>query len=202
VNDDLHPRFDSQVSRNAPGKPSPLYPLGPDQDESEENPWKLALESSGVGVWDWNLVTGDQTHSRRWKEMLGYAVDEIGQGYHEFSSRVHPDDLAAVQAAATAYLEGRAPSYAVDLRLRCKNGSWKWILTRGMVVGRDAQGTPWRMIGSHSDITERKQTEAELRELNRLLDATQTMARVGSWDADMANDTGYPFSSTKWKMLG
>jgi diguanylate cyclase (GGDEF)-like protein/PAS domain S-box-containing protein len=188
VNDDLHPRFDSQVSRNAPGKPSPLYPLGPDQDESEENPWKLALESSGVGVWDWNLVTGDQTHSRRWKEMLGYAVDEIGQGYHEFSSRVHPDDLAAVQAAATAYLEGRAPSYAVDLRLRCKNGSWKWILTRGMVVGRDAQGTPWRMIGSHSDITERKQTEAGLRELNRLLDATQTMARIGGWDADIAND--------------
>ncbi|MDO9217373.1 MAG: PAS domain-containing protein, partial [Lacisediminimonas sp.] len=109
-----------------------MYPSEQEQDDSD-NPWKLALESSGEGVWDWNVVTGEHTHSRQWKEMLGYAAHEIGTGYHEFTDRVHPDDIARVQAAATAYLEGRAPGYSADLRMRCKDGSWKWILTRGMV---------------------------------------------------------------------
>jgi diguanylate cyclase (GGDEF)-like protein/PAS domain S-box-containing protein len=168
VNEDLTLPFTSQDAQAPPGNPSApraVDPTKPERDDSE-NPWKLALESSGEGVWDWNLVTGEQTHSNSWKEMLGYAADELGAGYHEFSSRVHPDDLAHVQGAITAYLEGRAPSYAVDLRILCKDGSWKWILARGMVVRRDAQGKPLRMIGTHTDITERKQTETELRELN------------------------------------
>ncbi|MDO9165523.1 MAG: EAL domain-containing protein [Rhodoferax sp.] len=161
----LIPPSDSQVHQASQCSPSGLYP--PEQDRNDsDNPWKLALESSGEGVWDWNVVTGEQTHSRQWKEMLGYAEHEIGTGYHEFTDRVHPDDIARVQAAATAYMEGRAPDYSADLRLRCKDGSWKWILTRGMVVSRDARGQPLRMIGTHTDITERKQAEETLRELN------------------------------------
>lgn len=150
---------------------------------TEENPWKLALESSGEGVWDWNLVSGSQTHSRRWKEMLGYAEHEIGEGYHEFVNRIHPDDLARVQDAAAAYAQGRTPEYALDLRLRCKDGSWKWIQARGMVVSRDGQGRPVRMIGTHTDISARKDTEIRLRELNeQLTESTQllqtTMASI------------------------
>ncbi len=134
------------------------------------------MESVGDGVWDWNLVTGAQTHSERWKEMLGYAADGVGPGYHEFVSRLHPDDLAPVQAANAAYLEGRCAGYAIDLRLRCKDGSWKWILSRGTVVSRDAQGKPLRMIGTHTDISERRQTEAELRALNlQLLEKTRVL---------------------------
>ena len=139
-----------------------------------ESPWKLALEGSGVGVWDWDLRTGEQSHSDHWEEMLGYSAGDLDQKYQEFSTRVHPDDLALVQTAATTYLEGRSPEYAVDFRMRCKDGSWKWILTRGMVVKRDAQGTPLRMIGTHTDISGRKQAEAELRTLNeQLLENTQ-----------------------------
>ena len=139
-----------------------------------ENPWKLALDGSGVGVWDWDLITGEQSHSGHWEEMLGYRAGELDQKYVEFSTRVHPEDLALVQAAAQSYLEGRSPEYAADFRMRCKDGSWKWILTRGMVVNRDAQGTPLRMIGTHTDISERKQAEAELRTLNaQLLENTQ-----------------------------
>ena len=63
-------------------------------EKAHDNPWKLALESSGEGVWDWDVVTGEQTHSRQWKEMLGYAEHEVGTGYHEFADRVHPDDIA------------------------------------------------------------------------------------------------------------
>jgi diguanylate cyclase (GGDEF)-like protein/PAS domain S-box-containing protein len=178
-----------------------LYPPETARDDST-NPWKLALESSGEGVWDWNVVTGEQTHSIRWKEMLGYADDEVGQGYHEFVARVHPDDLAPAQAAATAYLEGRAPGYAVDLRMRCKDGSWKWILARGMVVSRDAQGQPLRMIGTHSDITERKQTEAALHESHqRFRDLVYSTDGV-FWEADAATFVFNYVSGNAERILG
>ena len=145
-------------------------------DDNRHNPWRLALESSGAGVWDRDLVSGEQTHSQRWKEMLGYAPDEVGSGYHEFLSRLHPLDIEPVRAANAAYLEGRSEGYAIDLRLRCKDGSWKWIASRGRVVSRDAQGKPLRMIGTHTDISERKQTEVELRALNvQLGEKTQVL---------------------------
>ena len=143
---------------------------------ADENPWKLALEGSGVGVWDWNIATDQQRHSGHWEEMLGYSAGELDQQYQAFSTRVHPDDLAAVQAAAKSYLEGRTPNYAADFRIRCKDGSWKWILTRGTVVERDAQGKPLRMIGTHTDISGPKQAQAELHALNaRLLENTELL---------------------------
>ncbi|MDO8250316.1 MAG: PAS domain-containing protein [Rhodoferax sp.] len=193
--------FDSQSSPTPIGNPSALNPSGPGRDDSA-NPWKLALESSGEGVWDWNVVTGLQTHSSRWKEMLGYADDEVGTGYHEFACRVHPDDLAYVQGAATAYLEGRAPGCAVDLRMRCKDGSWKWILARGMVVSRDAQGKPLRMIGTHTDITERKQAEAALHESHQrfrdLVGCTDGIV----WEADAATFVFNYVSGNAERILG
>jgi diguanylate cyclase (GGDEF)-like protein/PAS domain S-box-containing protein len=135
----------------------------------EENPWKLALEGSGLGVWDWNPVTGEQTHSAQWEQMLGYAQGELHGGYAEFSSRVHPDDFAALLTAMDAYLRGRVPTFEVDIRIRCKDGSWRWVASRGTVVQHDAQGKPLRMIGTHTDIQERKVAEAELQKSARLL---------------------------------
>ncbi|MDP3653183.1 MAG: EAL domain-containing protein [Rhodoferax sp.] len=153
---------------------------------ASENPWKLALEGSGAGVWDWNLATGAQTHSRQWEEMLGFEAGELRRGHIEFISRVHPDDLAPLNTAVTGYLNGSLPSYAVDLRLRCKDGSWTWIQSRGMIVSRSPDGTPLRMIGTHTDISERKRSEAALRELNtrlcenaKLLETTLTSISQG-----------------------
>ena len=131
-----------------------------------ENPWKLALEGSGVGVWDWNLATGEQTHSAHWEEMIGYAVGELNHGYQDFIGRVHPDDLKWVQDESKAYAVGLAPKYQIDFRMRCKDGSWKWISASGTVVQRDAQGKPMRMIGTHTDISERKRAEEALRTVN------------------------------------
>jgi diguanylate cyclase (GGDEF)-like protein/PAS domain S-box-containing protein len=131
-----------------------------------ENSWKLALEGSGAGAWDWDLQTGVQTHSNRWLDMLGFAPGEIGQSNQEFVSRVHPEDLPKVQAAFVAQMHERTDTYTADFRLRCKDGSWKWIQTRGMVVRRDAQQKALRMIGTHTDITERKHAENELRIIN------------------------------------
>jgi diguanylate cyclase (GGDEF)-like protein/PAS domain S-box-containing protein len=142
------------------------------QDQAESgvvNPWKLALEGSDLGVWDWNLVTGEQTHSARWEEMLGYAAGELRQGYAEFSSRLHPEDGAAHANALQRCVMGEAPNFAVDIRLRHKDGHWCWIVSRGMVVLRDASGKPLRMIGTHTDIGRRKAVESERQERSRLL---------------------------------
>ena len=136
----------------------------------------MALEGSGVGVWDWNVATGEQIHSRQWEEMLGYAAGDNTRGYQDFEALVHPDDLPMVQAAARAHMDGHLPEYAVDMRMRCKDGGWKWILARGVVVERDLAGSPLRMLGTHTDISERKRSEEELRSLNiELLENTQLL---------------------------
>ncbi len=134
-----------------------------------ENPWKLALEGSGLGIWDWNLVTGEQTHSARWEEMLGYQAGELHGGYQEFESRVHPDDYKVMQDLVSRHLAGELPQYSADIRIRCKDGSWVWIVSRGTVVQRDAEGKPLRMIGTHTDITQRKEADTQLRKSAALL---------------------------------
>ena len=135
----------------------------------DDNPWRLALEGSGAGIWDWNLVTGAQTHSARWEALIGYNPGELNKGYQEFISRVHPDDIDPHRIAMEAYRAGLSPRFSIDLRMQCKNGSWKWLATTGMIVSRDALGNPTRMIGTHTDISERKQAETVLVELNQQL---------------------------------
>jgi diguanylate cyclase (GGDEF)-like protein/PAS domain S-box-containing protein len=172
----------------APAAPEALAPW----DGEANNPWRLALESSGSGVWDWNLVTGDQTHSPRWKAMLGYAEHEIGHDVQAFFAHLHPDDTARVHAARAAYLAGHTDHYAVDVRMQRKDGAWIWVMAHGMVVSRDAQGKALRMIGTHTDITERKQEEERLRALNlklegktQLLQAMQSLSQIGGWEFDL-----------------
>ncbi len=131
---------------------------------TNESRLRFAFEGSGDGLWDWNVSAGTVFFSKRWKEMLGYAEDEIGHGLEEWSKRVHPDDRAETLAAVRAYLAGKTPQYTKEHRVQCKDGSWKWILDRGLVVERDAAGSPVRMLGTHKDITARRQAEQALRE--------------------------------------
>jgi len=130
--------------------------------QSEER-WKFALEGAGDGVWDRNLQTGEVMFSRRYKEIYGFAPDELENGTEDWDARVHPDDVERIEADRAAYFAGETPSYANERRMQCKDGSWKWILSRGKVVARDAQGQPLRMIGTHTDITERHAREEALR---------------------------------------
>ena len=125
--------------------------------------WKFAIEGSGDGVWDWNLLSDEVKYSKLWKSMLGYADDDILPENQEWVQRIHPDDRIYVASAMQAYLEDETANYVVEYRLRCKDERYKWILGRGMVVHRSAEGKPLRMIGTHTDITHRKQAEADLR---------------------------------------
>ncbi|MES2580204.1 MAG: EAL domain-containing protein [Pseudomonadota bacterium] len=128
---------------------------------SEER-WKFALEGAGDGVWDWSMPTDQVFRSARWKEIYGYTNNELEETAVAGRRLVHPDDLTHMLEDTQAYLQGRKDIYTSEFRLRCKDGSWKWTLSRGMVISRDADGKPLRMIGTHTDISERKNAEAQV----------------------------------------
>jgi len=122
--------------------------------------WKRAIEASGDGVWDWRIAEGTGTLSARCKALYGYEPDELPDSPAVLDSLTHPDDKPAMLAAREAHFSGKAERYVNEHRLRCKDGRWKWVLTRGLVISRDAMGRPLRMVGTHTDITAAKQAEA------------------------------------------
>jgi diguanylate cyclase (GGDEF)-like protein/PAS domain S-box-containing protein len=113
----------------------------------------LAIAGSGTGIWDRDINTGDIHYSSSWKALLGYADHEIGNRIEESYTRVHPADLGYVRATIQAHLDQRTEAYEVEHRLRCRDGQYKWVCSRGKVVERDKHGKPLRMIGTTTDIT-------------------------------------------------
>ena len=130
--------------------------------ESEER-WQLALKGSRDGVWDWNILTGEDFFSRRWKEMLGHTEDEVPHHVDEFVKRVHPEDMDAVWAEVERYFKGETPVYQKEFRMLRKDGSYIWVLNRGVAVF-DEENRPVRMLGTIVDITPQKLIEQALRQ--------------------------------------
>jgi diguanylate cyclase (GGDEF)-like protein/PAS domain S-box-containing protein len=128
---------------------------------SEER-WKLALEAAGDGVWDWNVQTGDMLFSKRFEQLFGFEENEYGHHLENWLAGLHPDDKQRVMADTQAYLNGESDRLSNEHREQCKNGSWKWVFCRGAIVSRTAEGKPLRMVGTHVDITNKKQTEEAL----------------------------------------
>ncbi|HIJ82349.1 MAG TPA: PAS domain-containing sensor histidine kinase [Desulfuromonadales bacterium] len=149
-----------------------------------EDRWRYAIEGSGDGVWDWNIQTGEAYYSRHWWEMLGHVEGDISGDNSEWVSRIHPDDAPAVKDAMNAYLAGTLGNYAVEYRLRCSDGSYKWILGRGTVVSRSEVGAPLRMVGTHTDITERKQIEESLRKSEGMYHSLVETSQDLIWKCD------------------
>ncbi len=125
--------------------------------------WKTALESLSDGVWAWDIEPGTGTISPQGKALLGYRGDELGDP-DALDAITHSDDLPRMRQAREAHFQGRTPVYVSEHRLRCKDGRWKWVLSRGVVMRRGADGRPLRMIGTHTDIDADKQAEALRRE--------------------------------------
>lgn len=140
--------------------------------------FEFAVNGAGDGVWDWDIDTGEMPLSGNYEGMLGYAPGEIEPTIDAWGQMCHPDDLQRVQTLLQDYSEGRARAYAPELRLRCKDGSYKWILCRGTIVKRDARGRPLRMIGIHSDLSERKHAEERLALFRRIFDASEQAVGV------------------------
>lgn len=128
------------------------------------NRMELAIEGSATGVWDRNIPTGEIHYSPGWKANLGYVESEVGNRIEDSFERVHPEDLAAIRATMQAHFEGKSELYVVEHRIRCKDGSYKWISSRGKIVSRDADGNPQRMIGTTMDITSMRTLSEQLRQ--------------------------------------
>lgn len=125
--------------------------------------WKLALLGNRDGVWDWETATDEVYFSTRWKEMLGYNEDEVENDLKEWEKRLHPNDREKTFRDLNLHLENKTEFYENEHRLLCKDGTYRWILDRGKVISRDSDMKPLRVIGTHTDIHDRKEHEKELR---------------------------------------
>ena len=173
----------NQVSRLASGALMAVFEERGDQVAAQaalrasEERYALAVAGANDGLWDWDLATDEVYFSPRWKEILGYRDDEIANRLDEWRERVHPDDLARVLARIDAHQHAASAHLEIELRMRRKDGSWCWILSRALCV-RDAGGRAVRMAGSYTDIDARKraeqQAEADRKRLATLFETVQT----------------------------
>jgi PAS domain S-box-containing protein len=153
-----------------------------------EEQLSLVLEGSQDGFWDWDLRTGTLTRSARWAGMLGYQRDEIAPGRAGLISLMHPDDRGRVEKDEECVWAGR-DQFSIEFRMKDKSGEWRWILDRGKVVLRDpATGAPWRIAGTHTDITARKVAENENDALQRKMLETQKLESLGVLAGGIAHD--------------
>ena len=154
--------------------------------ESEKRTQRL-LKAANVGLWDWNLITQEVYFSPEWKSQLGYADHELPNRFGEWQERIYPSDLEPTLAAVQGYREGRCASYEVEFRMQHKSGEWLWIAASAE-LSRNAAGEPVRMMGSHIDITARKQAEAERASLEAQLRESQKMQAIGTLAGGIAHD--------------
>lgn len=129
--------------------------------ESEQR-WKYALEGSGDGVWDWDIKTNHVFFSRRWLEMLGYSEGDLSNDYEAWHSIVHEDDIANVLKKLKTHLANPTEQFEAEFRALRKDGEWQWVMSRGVVVQWNDAQKPARMVGTHTDISVRKETETTI----------------------------------------
>lgn len=155
--------------------------------ESEER-FRLAMEAAAEGLWDWNLVTGDVYYSPGYATMLGYEPGELQPHVSGWIGLLHPDESDSIVRQAQDLLNDPG-HYAMEFRLRRKDGGYCWVLSRGKVIESDATGKPRRAIGTHMDITERRRVRQALEEARNLLAEAQNLAHLGSFEFVVADGT-------------
>ena len=167
-----------------------------------------ALHASHTGLWDWNTETGEVSFSKEWKSQLGYGESELSDNFETWASLLHPEDRARAMLYAQAYCDNPVGSFRQDFRLRHKDGSYRWIDSHASFV-TEADGRRIRLLGSHTDITERKQAEGALRQSEERLRFALETGHIGAWDLDLATHRanrslehdrifGYPTLLAEW----
>lgn len=177
-----------KVSDETTGRSFALGAVGQDIREQKKNLAALAknkerlnltLESTGDGIWDWDVITGYVTFSKRWSDILGYEENEIYPHGSSWAKLLHDEDRERVMTQLRQHLAGRTERFDVEHRFRCKNGSYAWVRSRGRVVARDAQNRAIRMVGTTQDITESKALRLQQERLTQILEnSTDFIATV------------------------
>ena len=163
----------------------------------DEERWELVLAANNDGLWDWDALSGKTFHSPRWREILGYGGEDA-EPIAPWEMLLHPDEASRVQQHLEAYLRREVPAYQLEYRLLAKDGSYRWVFARG-VAHWDTQGNPLRMVGSHTDITERKEAELALqlqtKELADARDKAESAAEAkSSFLATMSHEIRTPLN--------
>ncbi|MEA5626487.1 PAS domain S-box protein [Nostoc sp. UHCC 0251] len=167
--------------------------------QSEER-WQLAIAGTNEAIWDWDISTNQTFRSARWFTILGYEPNELSDCDDEWSIRIHPDDYTRVMTAQEAYLLGQVADYNVEYRLRCKDGSYRWVRSRAKAIWNE-NGDPVRLVGSLGDISEHKQAEEKLQQSEAQLATTQQIAHVGSWEWNLEMKKRY-WSRETFRIFG
>lgn len=161
--------------------------------ESRER-YEVAVIGARDGLWDWDLTTQAVYFSPQWKSMLGYAEHELSNEFSQWEQLLHPDEREMVLQHLNEYLQDKIPVYEIEFRLRQKDGSYRWVLSRGAVL-RDSTGKSYRMAGSQTDITERKQSERELENLNQQLQKISRQAGMAEVATGVLHNVGNVLNS-------
>ena len=156
--------------------------------QEHEARWTGAVDAIGEGIWEWDIASGEMLRSRVFDAALGYSEQDLSLTAEAWVELIHPDDLASNVACLQNYLTGKSATYAIEMRLRTKDGNYRWIACRGTGIGRDAAGAPTRMIGMHTDISARKQAQLDLvqslAENNAVLERMQHAERFAQGTVD------------------
>ena len=149
------------------------------------------IDGSNDGFFDWNLGTGEAKYSRGFASMLGHDLAELGTDRAAWEARIHPDDRERALAAADRHGRGEAEQFAVDVRMRHRDGHWVWVSVRGKIVARDAGGVPLRMAGTLTDVTLLRRTEEAQRVQQSELDIASRSGGLGLWDLDLRTNQAW-----------
>ncbi len=152
--------------------------------ESEQR-LSLVVQGANLGFWDWDVPSQNVVFSERWAEILGYTLEELGEGYVAWSSRLHPNDADQTLERLRAHLEGESPLFQMEHRLQTKSGGWKWVMGMGSVTARDESGEPVRMTGVMLDIDDRIRAQERLVESERRFRKVAEATGDWIWEVDV-----------------
>jgi len=145
--------------------------------------YEKIIQGTNLGTWEWNVNTGVTIFNERWADIVGYTLSELQPiSINTWTSLCHPDDLKKSDKALKAHFNGESFDYEIECRMKHKEGHWVWVLDRGRVFSWTDSGEPEWMVGSHQDITFRKQQELETKKFKELFEATTKAASIGFWE--------------------
>jgi PAS domain S-box-containing protein len=160
--------------------------------------YELAIKGMNDGIWDWNILTNEVYYSLQWKKILGFEDHELENKLHTWQRLMHPDDAEKTTATVKKYLAKQTPYLYHLTRFLHKNGSYRLIVCRGYME-LDKDGTPVRMVGSHTDVTQISSMEDKLQQQKELFELAVTASNEGIWDWNLGNDKIY--FSPRWKSM-